>query len=274
MFADKLVFDIGLHNGDDTAYYLARGYDVVAVEANPDFCAEARERFADELAAGRLTIRNIGIAEQEGELTFWVSERSQWSSFDKALATRIGVLASPIEVRTIRFSELVNQYGQALYIKIDIEGKDTECVHELESCKLLPHYISFEAHPRAADDIELLAKLGYSRFKLIRQNDWLEITPENIRWRNFARRIRSSYLTQRYKFIEDCLRVAYYRNRRPRFPNPYGSSGPLAWELPGRWLNCTEILTVVERYVAPGNKLQAGPLGEWFDIAASRTAES
>jgi FkbM family methyltransferase len=273
MPADKLVFDIGLHNGEDTAYYLARGYDVVAVEANPDFCAEAQKRFADELAAGRLIIRNIGIAEQEGELTFWVSERSYWSSFDKALATRGGVLASPIKVRTTRFSDLVNQYGQALYIKIDIEGKDTECVNDLESCKLLPHYISFEAHPLAADDITLLAKLGYSGFKLIRQNDWLEITPENIRWRNVASRVLSLNLIRRYKFMQACLSVVDYRRRWPRWPNPSGSSGPLVWELPGRWLNLTEMLAIVERYVALRSQPEADR-AEWFDIAASRTTES
>lgn len=30
-----LVIDVGMHNGDDTAYYLHRGYRVVAIEANP-----------------------------------------------------------------------------------------------------------------------------------------------------------------------------------------------------------------------------------------------
>src|ERR1017187_5025663 len=82
-----LIFDIGMHNGDDTAYYLASGYDVVAVEANPEFCAAARERSAAEIAAGRLTICNVGIAEQAGELEFWVSGRSEWSSFHKEMAT-------------------------------------------------------------------------------------------------------------------------------------------------------------------------------------------
>lgn len=53
-----LVFDVGLHNGSDTAYYLHRGYDVVAVEANPRFCALAERRFAPEIAAGRLEIRS------------------------------------------------------------------------------------------------------------------------------------------------------------------------------------------------------------------------
>lgn len=49
-----LVFDVGLYNGDDTAYYLYRGFRVVAVEANPYYASRARQRFAPEINAGRL----------------------------------------------------------------------------------------------------------------------------------------------------------------------------------------------------------------------------
>ena len=31
----NLIFDIGFHKGEDTKYYLEKGYKVVAVEANP-----------------------------------------------------------------------------------------------------------------------------------------------------------------------------------------------------------------------------------------------
>jgi hypothetical protein len=31
-----LVFDLGAHLGADTSYYLARGFRVLALEANPD----------------------------------------------------------------------------------------------------------------------------------------------------------------------------------------------------------------------------------------------
>ena len=30
----RLIIDVGMHNGDDTAFYLAKGFEVVAVEAN------------------------------------------------------------------------------------------------------------------------------------------------------------------------------------------------------------------------------------------------
>src|ERR1017187_2249171 len=102
-----LVFDVGMHNGDDTAYYLASGYEVVAVEANPNLCEAAGLRFATEIADGRLTVRNVGIAEAAGELDFWVSENSDWSSFHREHATRAETGASSIRVPTITFSELL-----------------------------------------------------------------------------------------------------------------------------------------------------------------------
>lgn len=30
-----LVYDVGMHNGDDTAFYVSQGYRVVAIEADP-----------------------------------------------------------------------------------------------------------------------------------------------------------------------------------------------------------------------------------------------
>jgi len=53
---NDLIFDIGANNGDDTAAYLTRGYNVVAVEANPSLCVELRARFQPELESGRLTL--------------------------------------------------------------------------------------------------------------------------------------------------------------------------------------------------------------------------
>ena len=35
----RLIYDVGMHNGDDTAYYLRRGFRVVAIEPNPALVA-------------------------------------------------------------------------------------------------------------------------------------------------------------------------------------------------------------------------------------------
>ncbi len=36
MPVNDLVYDIGMNNGDDTAYYLSLGFRTVAIEANPE----------------------------------------------------------------------------------------------------------------------------------------------------------------------------------------------------------------------------------------------
>jgi len=41
----NLIYDIGMNNGDDTAYYLQRGFRVIAVEANPALVSQAIQRF-------------------------------------------------------------------------------------------------------------------------------------------------------------------------------------------------------------------------------------
>ena len=36
-----VIFDVGMHDGIDTASYLAQGYDVLAIEGNPALAADA-----------------------------------------------------------------------------------------------------------------------------------------------------------------------------------------------------------------------------------------
>jgi hypothetical protein len=53
---DNLVYDVGMHEGEDTAYYLKKGFHVVAFEANPELIARNKRRFAPEMVSGRLVI--------------------------------------------------------------------------------------------------------------------------------------------------------------------------------------------------------------------------
>jgi FkbM family methyltransferase len=262
----ELIFDVGMHNGNDTAYYLAKGYDVVAIDANPESCADVRNRFAAEVDIGRLTICNVGIAEQSGELTFWVSNRSEWSSFYKDNATKGGASATPISVPTVRFADLLNKYPAPFCVKIDIEGNDTLCIRELERCSALPAYVSFEGSDAAAEDIKILMNLGYQAFKCVRQNDWREISPDNMLWQGRVRK----FLVGAAKFPG--LRYVHYRKPRTKgWKFAVGSSGPLANEYPGRWLSGNDILTVWEHLCTVDRQLNAGGLGEWYDFHAFRS---
>jgi hypothetical protein len=60
-----LIIDIGMHNGDDTNYYLHRGFNVLSIEAAPTIVQHAKDRFSEYIQKGKLEILNIAIADTE-----------------------------------------------------------------------------------------------------------------------------------------------------------------------------------------------------------------
>ena len=266
-----------MHNGDDTCYYLAQGYRVVAVDANPSMCEAARRRFAREISTGKLSIRNIGIAQTPGEMDFWVSSTTEWSSFNAAMATRHGEQATCIKVETMPFRRLLEEEGIPFFLKIDIEGSDSLCIKDLAATGSCPAYLSFEcSYQDDANDIDLLKGLGYNSFKCLRQNDFREITPDNVVFQQELRRIITRSLARLPRaygvrwFFAQVLGRAHYR-RRSLNGRRYKkwSSGPPAFELPGRWLTSDQILSVWHYLAAYDLRLHADSTGEWFDIHAA-----
>lgn len=59
----NLIYDVGMHQGQDTDFYLKKGFDVVSFEANPSNAEICRKRFAHAIAAKRLTIVEGAIVE-------------------------------------------------------------------------------------------------------------------------------------------------------------------------------------------------------------------
>ena len=59
----NLIYDVGLHHGQDTDFYLNKAYRAVAFEANPGKAAFCLERFATEIADGRLTLVEGAVTE-------------------------------------------------------------------------------------------------------------------------------------------------------------------------------------------------------------------
>jgi hypothetical protein len=68
---DSLVFDIGMNNGDDSAYYLWLGFRVVGVDASPVLAETCRQRFSAEISAGNMIVVNAGVAACPGEFEFF-----------------------------------------------------------------------------------------------------------------------------------------------------------------------------------------------------------
>jgi FkbM family methyltransferase len=140
----KLIYDVGMHNGDDTAYYLRRGFRVVAIEPNPALVATASERFRREIEAGELKILNVGVAAEDGELPFWVClTDSRLSSLyhDASLDDRYPVEEIRVPCRTFR--SILDDFGVPFYLKVDIQGNDSLCIEALDPGDV-PKFLSIE----------------------------------------------------------------------------------------------------------------------------------
>jgi FkbM family methyltransferase len=174
----NLIFDLGSHKGEDTDFYLRKGFDVVAFEANPLLIEFCKLRFADYVAKGRLRIIEGAIAPAlEGSFVkFYRNPVSVWGTIDPSFAKRnddLGSLSEIISVKRVDISETFERVGIPFYLKIDLEGLDhyvLQCLSEFED---RPKYLSIETEKvdRVAlnDSLSLLARLGYNKFKVVQQ---------------------------------------------------------------------------------------------------------
>jgi FkbM family methyltransferase len=112
----NLIYDVGVCNGDDSAYYLHKGYRVVGIEASPLLLEPLRKRFEGAIGDGRYQLLPVGIAETAGEAPFWVcDDRPEWSSFDRSIASRKGFRHHCVQVETRPFEWMLETYGTPFY---------------------------------------------------------------------------------------------------------------------------------------------------------------
>lgn len=97
----SLIFDVGMHRGEDTEYYLARGFRVVAVDADPAMIAQAADRFSEAVRDGRLVLVHAAVGDDQGEVEFHLSDQTIWSSRKPQVSAR-----ERTETRTIRVPSL------------------------------------------------------------------------------------------------------------------------------------------------------------------------
>jgi FkbM family methyltransferase len=176
--SDDLIFDIGMHEGQDTELYLALDYRVVAVEAHPELAAAGRERFAEAIAGGRLVIEEAAISEQapaSGFVPFYVNRRvSTWSTASPDALQRSGRPGADdiveVEVPGLSIGTLVERHGMPYYLKVDIEGSDLCCIEGLGAFAARPRFLSFEASLETIEhELDVVAGLGYRRMAVVPQ---------------------------------------------------------------------------------------------------------
>ena len=171
---EGLVFDVGMNHGADAAFYAAKGFRVLSIEANPASVEIAQDRYKDLFDSGKLQVLNVALAEQEGVLTFYVcNEESGKSTTSQKLVRQlehVGFSFTTIEVPCRNIRDILVEWGVPHYMKIDIEGCDFELVRQLGDIGAKPLNISIEAGIYRFDALlEKLSEMGYSEFQLISQ---------------------------------------------------------------------------------------------------------
>lgn len=271
-----LIYDVGMHRGEDTDFYLRKGFRVVAFEADPELVAINRARFSEALAASRLVIVEGAIVDGSSpeKVDFYKSiGNSEWGTIDAGWARRnenLGVPSTVIPVDAVDFSACLAAHGIPHYLKIDIEGADLVCLRRLALFENRPDYVSLESDKtslaRIREEIALLEGLGYGEFMAVQQ--------ENVRSQQVPEPAREGrYVPHRF---------------------PGCSSGLFGSELPGRWKSRAQILRqyrrilleyrcfgddsfwqtvgVAQRLLRRISSLLGRPIPGWYDTHARLTS--
>jgi FkbM family methyltransferase len=253
----KLIYDVGMHNGDDTAYYLRRGFRVVAIEPNPALVATASERFRREIEAGELKILNVGVAAEDRELPFWVClTDSRLSSLyhDASLDDRYPVEEIRVPCRTFR--PILDEFGVPFYLKVDIQGNDSLCVEALDPGDV-PKFLSIEFALWDAPLMALMRARGFNRFKYISQTHFLPLQLPPLPETRLIQRAERLSRTRNMLF-RVFRRLGGRRWIQRQFDRlrthdgwifPAGSSGPFGDELRGRWLSHEELYATAREFL-------------------------
>lgn len=266
-----LVFDIGLHLGEDTAYYLAKGYRVVAFEANPKLVAACQARFADAIRAGRLTIISGAITDANVEtVRFWFNDDlTVWGTADPSWVARNqerGTTSTEVEVPAVHLARAFEDHGVPYFFKADVEGADRIALESLWLLKDRPKFVSYESNIASYEALEaeiaLLRALGYSAFLPVQQET-----------------IPGTTITTR-TLTGEPLKYTFERH----------GSGAFGDDLPGRWLTYSECRRayrlIFARYRLLGHSSPLarfgvrrlvrrangwlGPVSGWHDLHARR----
>ena len=242
MFQD-LIFDIGANDGKDSAFYLAKGFHVLAVDADPAMCDKIRQTQAEAIESGRLTVLNIGIGAETATLPFYVNEFAEWSSFKKNSKATKQLSHTVIEVQMQPLSKLIAEHGVPYYLKIDIEGHELGALASLDPTFGLPHLLSFEVNEDWKAIFDLLEGWDYVEFQLVRQG--------------------------RGNLYPAPVPAREGRSVMQKFTN--GHSGCFGRDLPDLWQQGADARPAFDAVLIENHRKRlAGEPADWFDIHARR----
>jgi FkbM family methyltransferase len=176
---NNLIFDIGMHIGKDTEFYLKKGFKVISVEANPKLVEKGREQFRSEIEKGQLVIVNKAISDTTDTIDFYIfKNKDDWGTIYPEWNRKMDFDVETIKVETTTLESIMEEYGVPYYMKIDIEGADILCLKSLLKMNMLPTCLSIELlspnnlgkNVNALDILCHLKVLGYNKFLISDQS--------------------------------------------------------------------------------------------------------
>ena len=246
------IFDIGMYDGLDTGYYLECGYQVVAVDANPEMIARVNSKHAAAVADGRLAIVHAAMAASHEPVSLHLSGKDLGSSSTLPELVEGKQPTGIITVQGLPLADLLAKYGMPRFMKVDIEGADRMCVLAL-SAGQVPEYLSFEIGTDFEELLDHTRAVGYRRFKIVNQLSYRELANHECLQDRIVRRF-SRLLGQPKRT---------HVRRSGRIFECGHCSGPLPWRSDGRW-------RAYEQTVAGWKAAQGGPANSgWYDLLAT-----
>lgn len=162
----RIFWDLGAFNGCNLRYYLKKADLVVAVEANPTLFKIIQREFRREIQEGSLIVENVLlVARKHNETQYFYVHKTN---------PRISTSQKPVEkhfyerleIRAVSLLEFLAKHQAPDFVKIDLEGLDSQILKELFTLKIFPLFISVEAW--ASDTMEILFESEkYNAFQLV-----------------------------------------------------------------------------------------------------------
>lgn len=211
---------------------MKKGFRVIGIDANPSLCDEVSSKYDDYVRSGQLTVLNCGVGDSNGIVDFYLDTRQHTTSTfvpQPNRDQRYKIFA--VNIRTL--PQIFSEYGQPDFVKVDVEGYDFKVLKSLYDNKIIPKYMSVEAH--TVDVLCLLVLMGFDQFKVVRFDG------QQSSYKCDIRTLQGQLVS--HKFEPNC-------------------SGPFGDDLGGRWLQTSDVFK--EFYLSKST---------WRDVHAKSTLQ-
>tara|TARA_Y100000590_G_scaffold414389_1_gene511238 strand:- start:618 stop:1403 length:786 start_codon:yes stop_codon:yes gene_type:complete len=210
----KIIYDFGASDGKNIPYYLLKSDLIVAVEANPNLVDNINEKFKKEIIEKKLVVLNYIISNETTEdlKDFYIHKTNHHLSTTNPY-NNITDNYNKIKLKSKNATEIINEFGKPFYVKIDIENQDHLILENLFLSKIIPPYISAEAHDIKV--LTLMSALGrYESFKLVIGSD-----------------VEKKYKDHKIKTNNNTIEYSF----------PHHSAGPFGNDINGPWLTLNNL---------------------------------